>query len=109
MAPVNSCLPAVAQDRVPRTLQARRSGLRGGEVMTWPDAIAHSLAPSRAEFQARFIWIASGTAGDAVFFELLMTVFARATSMATPISRAVLQIGLGRAIVWTTAILMGAA
>jgi len=44
LAPVNSCLPAVA-DCVPRTLQARRSALRGGirDVMAWLGGLGHSL------------------------------------------------------------------
>jgi hypothetical protein len=77
----------------PRTLSARRSDLRDGirHVMSWLDAIAHSLAPRR---------------------HLLQTYDGSIRSReihGSPISRAVLQIGLGRAIVWTTAILMGAA
>jgi hypothetical protein len=35
-----------------------------------------------------------------------MTIFARVGYMAAPISRAVLQIGLARAIVWATAVLI---
>jgi hypothetical protein len=44
-----------------------------------------------------------------VAFELWTIALVRARYVATPISRAVLQIVLGRAIVWATAILIGAA
>jgi hypothetical protein len=44
--------------------------------------------------------------GVVVFFELLITALARARNMAIPISRVVLQIVLGGAIVEVTAILI---
>jgi erythrin-vacuolar iron transport family protein len=52
-------------------------------------------------------WIATGSAGIVVFFELCAIAYLRARFMNTPLMQAVFQIVLGGSIVLATGILIG--
>jgi hypothetical protein len=89
-----------ARSCVPRTLHARHSARR--RHLRRYD-LARRYCPFVCLISCRIL---AKLEGVVVFFELLITALARARNMAIPISRVVLQIVLGGAIVEVTAILI---